>query len=72
MPFPPRTAAPPPPRTQVAFRAINDYSRVMLIAQVEGMKFARLAHSVSTAEFAFARRRPEAASPFQALRWRWR
>lgn len=53
--FPPRTLAPPTPpppplRTQVVFRAINDYSRVTLIAQMEGMKFAGLAYSASAAE----------------------
>lgn len=48
----PRTLPPPPPplRTQVVCRAINDYSRVTLIAQMEGMKFAGLAYSASAAE----------------------
>lgn len=50
----PQTLSPPPLRTQVVFRAINDYSRVTLIAQMEGMKFTGLAYSASTAELSFA------------------
>lgn len=64
----PRTPPPPPPRTQVVCRAINDYSRVTLIAaQMEGMKFAGLARSGTTAEPS-----PpiKAATSFQALRRR--